>query len=94
MSGGKKKYAKKKTYTEGELKHHLKASRDDIVMQLMYLFINAASDVFGATEDQLVDLMNRAMRYNSYIESGLVTYDVAAESIKKKTGIDLRLRRW
>lgn len=95
MSGGKKhnKY-KKRTYSEGELRHIIHQSRDEMVAQLMYLFINAMTDMFSPTEDQLVEYMQRVQRYNSYIESGLVDYKTAVDSIEKKTGVRLNLTRW
>lgn len=95
MSGGKKKPKyKKKTYSEGELRHIIHRSRDEMVAQLMYLFINAMTDMFSPTEDQLVEYMQRVQRYNGYIESGLVDYKTAVKSIKDKTGVELNLSRW
>ena len=95
MSGGKKKPKyKKKTYSEGELRHIIHKSRDEMVAQLMYLFINAMTDMFSPTEDQLVEYMQTVQRYNGYIESGLVDYKTAVKSIKDKTGVELNLTRW
>ena len=95
MSGGKKKPKfKRRTYSEGELRHIIHQSRDEMVAQLMYLFINAMTDMFSPTEDQLVEYMQRVQRYNSYIESGLVDYKTAVDSIEKKTGVRLNLSRW
>lgn len=96
MSNGKRKNKRyvKKTYTEGEMRHIIHQSRDEMVAQLMYLFINAMTDMFSPTEDQLVEYMQTVQRYNSYIESGLVDYKTAMESIKKTTGVDLKLSRW
>jgi len=95
MSGGKKKPKyKKKTYSEGELRHIIHQSRDEMVAQLMYLFINAMTDMFSPTEDQLVEYMQTVQRYNGYIESGLVDYKTAVKSIKDKTGVELNLTRW
>lgn len=96
MSNGKRKNNRyvKKTYTEGEMRHIIHQSRDEMVAQLMYLFINAMTDMFSPTEDQLVEYMQTVQRYNSYIESGLVDYKTAMESIKKTTGVDLKLSRW
>ena len=95
MSGGKKKPKyKKKTYSEGELRHIIHQSRDEMVAQLMYLFINAMTDMFSPTEDQLVEYMQTVQRYNGYIESGLVDYKTAVKSIKDKTGVELKLTRW
>ena len=95
MSGGKKKPKfKRRTYSEGELRHIIHQSRDEMVAQLMYLFINAMTDMFSPTEDQLVEYMKRVQRYNGYIESGLVDYKTAVKSIKDKTGVELNLTRW
>lgn len=95
MSGGKKKPKfKRRTYSEGELRHIIHQSRDEMVAQLMYLFINAMTDMFSPTEDQLVEYMQRVQRYNGYIESGLVDYKTAVKSIKDKTGVELKLTRW
>lgn len=94
MSGGKKRKYTKKSYSEGELRHIIHQSRDEMVAQLMYLFINAMTDMFSPTEDQLVEYMQTVQRYNSYIESGLVDYKTAVKSIKDKTGVELKLTRW
>lgn len=95
MSGGKKKPKyKKKTYSEGELRHIIHQSRDEMVAQLMYLFINAMTDMFSPTEEQLVEYMQTVQRYNGYIESGLVDYKTAVDSIEKTTGVRLNLSRW
>ena len=96
MSNGKRKNKRyvKRTYTEGEMRHIIHQSRDEMVAQLMYLFINAMTDMFEPTEDQLVEYMQTVQRYNGYIESGLVDYKTAMESIKKTTGVDLKLSRW
>ena len=95
MSGGKKKPKfKRRTYSEGELRHIIHQSRDEMVAQLMYLFINAMTDMFSPTEDQLVEYMQRVQRYNGYIESGLVDYKTAVDSIEKTTGVRLNLSRW
>lgn len=94
MSGGKKKYPKKRTYSEGEVQRLIRQSRDDVVTQVMYLFVSAVADQFSPTEEELVELMDRVQRYNGYISAGLVDYKVATESIKKKTGVELNLSRW
>lgn len=94
MSGGKKRKYTKRTYTEGELRHIIHKSRDDVVVQMMYLFINAVTDMFEPTEDQLVEFMAMVQRYNEYISSGLVDYKVAVDSIEKTTGVKLNLSRW
>ena len=96
MSNGKRKNNrdKKRTYSEGEVRHTIHQSRDEMVAQLMYLFINAMTDMFSPTEDQLVEYMQTVQRYNGYIESGLVDYKTAVDSIEKKTGVRLNLSRW
>lgn len=95
MSGGKKKLKyKKRTYTEGEVRHIIHQSRDEMVAQLMYLFINAMTDMYKPTEDQLVEYMERVQRYNRFIEDGLVDYKTAVDSIEKTTGVRLNLSRW
>lgn len=94
MSGGKKKKYKRRTYSEGELRYIIHQSRDEMVTQLMYLFINAMTDMFSPTEEQLVEYMQTVQRYNGYIESGLVDYKTAVKSIKDKTGVEINLSRW
>lgn len=94
MSGGKKRKHKRKTYTEGEMRYIIHKSRDEMVAQLMYLFINAMVDMFKPTEDQLVEYMQTVQRYNGYIESGIVDYKTAVDSIEKITGVRLNLSRW
>ena len=95
MSNGKRKnnQYKKRTYSEGEMRHIIHQSRDEMVAQLMYLFINAMTDMFSPTEDQLIEYMPTVQRYNSYIETGLVDYKTAVKSIKDKTGVKLNLSR-
>ena len=94
MSGGKKPKRKGKTYSEGELRYLIHKSRDDVVVQLMYLFVNAVTDMFEPTEDELVEFMAMVQRYNEYIASGLVDYKTAVKSIEEKTGVKLNLSRW
>lgn len=96
MSNGKRKNKRytKKSYSEGELRYIIHKSRDDVVVQMMYLFVNAVTDMFKPNEEQLIEFMQMVQRYNEYISSGLVDYKTAVDSIEKTTGVKLNLSRW
>lgn len=92
MSGGKKKYPKKKTYTEGEFRYAVKKVGDEAIARILLLCIVAARDQFDLDEDGIVEFMNTMQRYVEYEQKGLIDTKAASESLKKRTGIDLRIR--
>ena len=94
MSSGKKSYPKKRTYSEGELRRAVKEASDQAVKRILLLCIVAARDEFNLDEDGTVGFMDTMQRYINYQQSGLVSLDDASKSLKKNTGIDLRLSRW
>ena len=94
MSSGKKKHPKKRTYTEVELVQVLKKSTDDAVAKILLLCIVAARDEFGLNEEQTVQFIQTMQRYVDYEKQGLIKLSNASDSLKKETGIDLRLSRW
>ena len=94
MSSGKESYPKKRTYSEGELRRAVKEASDQAVKRILLLCIVAARDEFNLDEDGTVSFMDTMQRYINYQQSGLVSLDDASKSLKKNTGIDLRLSRW
>ena len=94
MSSGKKLYPKKRTYSEGELRRAVKEASDQAVKRILLLCIVAARDEFNLDEDGTVSFMDTMQRYINYQQKGLVSLDDASKSLKKNTGIDLRLTRW
>lgn len=94
MSSGKKKHPKKRTYTEGELRQILKNSIDDATAKVLLLCIVSARDEFDLTEEQTVEFIHTMQRYVDYEKQGLIKLSNASDSLKKETGIDLRLSRW
>ena len=93
MSGGKKKYYKKRTYTEGELAYITRQRADEAVKKILLLCVTAARDEFDMDEEQFVNFMCRMQRYVDSEAKGLVDIGVANESLKKH-GVDLRLTKW
>lgn len=94
MSSGKKKFPKKKTYSEGDMRRAIKQCSDDSVSRVMLLCIVAARDEFNLDDDGVMSFMNRMSRYVGYESQGLIDMEVASKSLKERTGIDLRLSRW
>lgn len=94
MSSGKKKFPKKKTYSEGDMRRAIKQCSDDSVSRVMLLCIVAARDEFNLDDDGVINYMNRMTRYVGYEAQGLIDMEVASKSLKERTGIDLRLSRW
>ena len=94
MSGGKKKRTKVRMFTEVELKRRLRQGIDAAVKRIMLLCIVAARDKFKLDAEETVDFMETMARYSKWEKDGLVDLNVASESLKKNTGIDLKLSRW
>ena len=94
MSGGKKKRTKVRMFTEVELKRRLRQGIDDAVKRIMLLCIVAARDKFKLDAEETVDFMETMARYIKWEKDCLVNLNVASESLKKNTGIDLKLSRW
>lgn len=93
MSGGKKKVAKKRTYTEGEYVRAVRMAVDEATKKLMLMYITAVAERFGASEEDLVGLLHDMQRYQKWEEVGLVPLQKYSE-VLAKNGIDLRLSRW
>lgn len=94
MSSGKKKFPKKRTYSEGDVKRLLKECSDETVAKTLLLCLVAARDKFKLDADGVVDFMEVMSRYVKYEKQGLVNMNDASESLEKETGIELRLRKW
>lgn len=94
MSSGKKKKFKPRLYTYGELKKAIRETSDQAVARILLLCIVAARDEFNLDENGTVRFMETMQRYIGYEKKGLVNLDDASKSLKKQTGIDLRLTRW
>ena len=93
MSGGKKKFPKKRTYSEGEYVRAVRIAVDDAVKKLLLMYTTAVAEKYNATEEELVDLLSMMQRYQSYEEQGLAPLEKYSEVLQKH-GIDLRLSRW
>ena len=94
MSGGKKKRPKARTYSESELRRGIRDATDDAVKRIMLLCIVAARDEFSPDAEKTVQFMETMARYIDYEKKGLIDLNTASDSLKKHTGIDLRLSRW
>lgn len=94
MSGGKKKRPKARMYSESELRRGIRDATDAVTKRVMLLCIVAARDEFKPDADKTVQFTQTMMRYVEYERLGLVDLKTASESLKKHTGIDLRLSRW
>ena len=92
MSNKKKTYQKKRTYTEGEVRHMIRQVSDDAVARILLLCLVAARDKFDLDADGTVRFMQTMERYVEYEKMGIVNMKNASESLKKETGIDLWLR--
>ena len=94
MSSGKKKYPKKRMYSEGEVRRAIREASDQAVARIMLLCIVASRDMFHLDENGVNEFMETMARYIDYEKKGLVSLDDASNSLKKQAGIDLRLTRW
>lgn len=94
ISGGKKKYPKKRMYSEGEVRRAIKQATDEAVTRIMLMCIVAARDEFDMDEDGVVKFVETMKRYIQYFDNGTLSIKAFSESLKKNTGIDLRLTRW
>lgn len=94
MSGGKKKRPKARMYSESELRREIRNAKDEAVKTILLLCIVAARDEFNPDADKTVQFMQTMSRYINYEKEGLIDLSVASDSLKKHTGIDLRLSRW
>lgn len=93
MSGGKKKYPKKKTYSEGEYVRAVRMAVDESVKKLLLMYITAVAEKYNASDEDLIDLLNMMQNYQSYEDQGLVPLEKYSEVLLNH-GIDLRLSRW
>lgn len=94
MSGGKKRFKPKRTYTEGEVRHAIREASDGAVKRIMLLCLLASRDEFDLDGDGTVEFMQRMQRYIQYEKEGTINLTDASKSLKEHTGIDLQLRRW
>lgn len=94
MSSGKKKFPKKRTYSEGEVRRAVREAADDSVKRIILLCVVASRDMFDLDEDGVIKFMETMQRYIGYEKDGLIDLNDASKSLKEKTGIDLKLRRW
>ena len=92
-SGKKKRYPKKRTYSEGEYVRAVRQATDDAVKKLLLMYVTAVAEKYNPTEDELVELLTTMQRYQRYEEMGLLPLQKYSEVLLKH-GIDLRLSRW
>lgn len=93
MSGGKKKYPKKKMYSEGEFVRAVRMAVDDAVKKLLLMYITAVAEKYHSSEEDLVDLLNMMQRYQAFEDMGLVPLEKYSHVLEEH-GVDLRLTRW
>ena len=91
MSGGKKKFPKKRMYAESEVKRAVRKAAEDATAKVILLCVLSATDQFKCNDDETVEFVERMKRYVEYEQTGLVDLNLASESLYKNTGIDLRL---
>ena len=94
MSGGKKKRQKPRVYYPSEVKRAIKEAADNAVARIMLICLVAARDMFDMDEDKTVEFMETMQRYIDYADKGIIDIGTVSDSLKKSTGIDLRLSRW
>lgn len=92
MSGGKKTRTKKRTFSEAEMRRAVKRAADEATSRILLLCLVAARDEFSMDEKEVVTFMERMERYVDAEAKGLISMDVASDSLKKRTGIDLRVK--
>ena len=60
---------------------------DDVTKKALLLFLSAASDEIGLTDEQACDIFRRANRYGEYMDDHIVRIQQLQETIEKGTGI-------
>lgn len=77
-----------------EVKKAIRDAADDSVARIMLICITAAKDEFDLDEEGTVHFMQTMQRYVGYFNDGTLDANDYSKSLKKSTGIDLKLRRW
>ena len=93
MSGGKKQYPKKKTYSEGQMRKAVKDAAEEAIARILLLCVVAARDQFNMNEDKTVEFVETMQRYVDYESMGLIDLNTASDSLYKHTGIDIRIKK-
>ena len=90
----KNKKVKSRTYSESEFRKAIKQISDTAVSKIMTLCVTAAADEFDLDDEGVAKFMERMERYIRYEEQNLIKMKEVKESLKKSTGLELRISRW
>ena len=84
-----KKKNQKHNVSEKQLQRIKNKVTDDVTKKALLLFLSAASDEIGLTDEQACDIFRRANRYGEYIDKHLAKIQQLQETIEKGTGIKI-----
>ena len=82
-----KKKQQKYNVSEKQLQRIKNKVIDDVTKKALLLFLSAASDEIGLTDEQACDIFRRANRYGKYMDDHIVRIQQLQETIEKGTGI-------
>lgn len=82
-----KKKQQKYNVSEKQLQRIKSKVTDDVTKKALLLFLSAASDEIGLTDEQTCDIFRRANRYGEYMDDHIVRIQQLQETIEKGTGI-------
>lgn len=82
-----KKKSQKHNVSEKQLQRIKNKVTDDVTKKALILFLSAASDEIGLTDEQACDIFRRANRYGEYMDDHIVRIQQLQETIEKGTGI-------
>lgn len=82
-----KKKNQKHNVSEKQLQRIKNKVTDDVTKKALLLFLSAASDEIGLTDEQACDIFIRANRYGEYMDDHIVRIQQLQETIEKGTGI-------
>lgn len=92
MKRAKKPKTKDPKYTlsEKQMQKVKNKVTDEIIKKTLLLFLSAAVDEVGLTDDQVCAIWKTANRYGEYIDQHLVKIQLVQETIEKGTGIKFK----
>lgn len=82
-----KKKQQKYNVSEKQLQRIKSKVTDDVTKKALLLFLSAAADEIGLSDEQVCAIFKRANRYGGYIDEHLMRIKQLQETVEKGTGI-------
>lgn len=81
-----KKKNQKHNVSEKQLQRIKNKVTDDVTKKALLLFLSAASDEIGLTDEQACDIFRRANRYGEYMDDHIVRIQKLQETMARSKG--------